>query len=40
MRELLDYENHQRREARMRKEANLRWDNHYTYFFGGLSEEE
>jgi len=39
-RELLDYENHLRRETRMRKRAALRWDNHYSYFFGGLSEEE
>ena len=24
----------------MSKNASLRWDDHYSYFFGGLTEEE
>lgn len=40
MREYLDVENHERREKRMQQKAKERWDNHYTLFYGGLTEEE
>lgn len=39
-RALNDPENHIRRENRMIKKRNERWDNNYTYFFGNLTEEE
>ncbi len=37
---LVDPENHDRREKRMTERKNGRWLDNYTYFFGGLSEEE
>ena len=39
-RKFTDPENHERREKRMRDRANKRWDRNYTFFFGGLTEEE
>lgn len=39
-RALLDPVNHERREARMTARKSDRWLDNYTYFFGGLSEEE
>jgi len=39
-RRFLDFENHERREKRMRERAAARWDDKYTYFFGEISEEE
>jgi hypothetical protein len=39
-RAFIDPENHERRERRMTERKNKRWLDHYTYFFGGLSEEE
>mmetsp|Transcript_42751 Transcript_42751/g.65702 ORF Transcript_42751/g.65702 Transcript_42751/m.65702 type:complete len:483 (+) Transcript_42751:287-1735(+) len=37
---LTDPINHERREARMIQQRNERWNSNYTYFFGGLTEEE
>lgn len=39
-RKFIDPENHERREKRMRERASGRWDENYTFFVGGLSEEE
>lgn len=39
-RKFLDPENHERREKRMLSAKRDRWTNNYTYFFGGLTEEE
>lgn len=39
-RAVIDTENHDRREARMLDRKKDRWANNYTYFFGGLTEEE
>ncbi len=39
-RKFRDPENHQRREQRMLDRQRERWVDNYTYFFGGLSEEE
>ena len=36
----LDHENHDRREKRMLERKSKRWLDNYTYFFGGLTEEE
>ncbi len=36
----MDLENHERREKRMRERAQDRWSTNYTFFLGGLSEEE
>jgi hypothetical protein len=33
-------ENHERREKRMLDRKRERWTENYTYFFGGLTEEE
>lgn len=35
-----DPDNHERREKRMMERKNQRWVDNYTYFFGGLTEEE
>lgn len=35
-----DPENHERREKRMLERKRKRWTENYTYFFGGLTEEE
>lgn len=35
-----DPANHERREKRMRERAANRWDGNYTFFYGGLTEEE
>jgi len=35
-----DPENHERREKRMAERKQDRWSNHFTYFFGDLTEEE
>ncbi|CAD8055589.1 unnamed protein product [Paramecium sonneborni] len=40
VREYLDFANHARRERRMRLRQKERWENNYTYFYGGLTEEE
>jgi hypothetical protein len=39
-RKFVDPENHDRREARMLERKRQRWTENYTYFFGGLTEEE
>jgi hypothetical protein len=39
-RAFLDVENHERREKWMTDWKNKRWLDQYTYFFGGLTEEE
>lgn len=39
-RAFLDPENHERREKRMQERKSKRWLDNYTYFFGGLTEEE
>ena len=39
-RKLLDAENHERREKRMIDRKRQRWTANFTYFFGGLTEEE
>jgi hypothetical protein len=39
-RKLSDPENFERREKRMLERKRKRWTDNYTYFFGGLSEEE
>jgi len=39
-RKYIDRENHERREKRMLERAQRRWENNYTLFYGGLSEEE
>jgi hypothetical protein len=36
----MDLENHERREKRMKERAQDRWSTNYTFFLGGLSEEE
>ena len=37
---MTDPKNHARREKRLRDRASERWNKNYTYFFGGLTEEE
>jgi hypothetical protein len=39
-RKFADPENHERREKRMLERKRERWTENYTYFFGGLTEEE
>ena len=39
-RKFVDPENHERREKRMLEGKKQRWTENYTYFFGGLTEEE
>lgn len=39
-RKFVDPENHERRENRMLERKRERWVENYTYFFGGLTEEE
>ena len=39
-RKFIDPENHERREKRMLDKKRERWTENYTYFFGGLTEEE
>lgn len=39
-RAMTDVANHERREKRMLDKKNERWSQNYTYFFGGLTEEE
>lgn len=39
-RKFVDPENHERRENRMLERKRERWVDNYTYFFGGLTEEE
>lgn len=39
-RKFIDPENHERREKRMLDRKRQRWTENYTYFFGGLTEEE
>jgi hypothetical protein len=39
-RQYIDSENHDRREKRMLERKRDRWTDNYTYFFGGLTEEE
>jgi len=39
-RQFIDSENHERREERMLRRKRDRWTDNYTYFFGGLTEEE
>ena len=39
-RKFVDPENHERREKRMLERKGQRWTENYTYFFGGLTEEE
>jgi hypothetical protein len=39
-RKFADPENHERREKRMLERKRQRWTENYTYFFGGLTEEE
>lgn len=39
-RQFIDPDNHERRENRMISRKRDRWVDNYTYFFGGLSEEE
>lgn len=39
-RQFIDAENHDRREKRMLERKRDRWTDNYTYFFGGLTEEE
>jgi hypothetical protein len=40
VRQFSDPENHERREQRMLARKRDRWTDNYTYFFGGLTEEE
>jgi hypothetical protein len=40
VREYLDSDNHERRERRMKQLAKERWENNYTFYYGGLTEEE
>ena len=37
---MTDPYNHERREKRMLERKSERWNKNYTYFFGGLTEEE
>jgi len=39
-RKYIDRENHERREKRMLDRSNERWQSNYTFFYGGLTEEE
>lgn len=39
-RKLIDPANHARREKRMLERKKSRWDNSYTFYYGGLTEEE
>ena len=39
-RKFMDPENHERREQRMLDRKRHRWTENYTYFLGGLTEEE
>lgn len=39
-RHMTDVANHERRERRMLAAKSQRWNTNYTYFFGGLTEEE
>jgi len=39
-RHMTDVANHERRERRMLEKKSERWNSNYTYFFGGLTEEE
>ena len=39
-RKFIDSKHHDRREKRMLERKRERWTNNYTYFFGGLTEEE
>ena len=39
-RHMTDVANHERRERRMLANKSERWNTNYTYFFGGLTEEE
>lgn len=39
-RKFIDHENHERREERMLERKRKRWTENFTYFFGGLTEEE
>lgn len=39
-RKLSDPDNYERRERRMQERKQERWVQNYTYFFGGLTEEE
>lgn len=39
-RKFVDPDNHGRREKRMLAQKAERWTENYTYFFGGLTEEE
>ena len=39
-RKFADPVNHDRREARMLERRRTRWTENYTYYFGGLTEEE
>ena len=39
-RKFVDPDNHDRREKRMLERKRQRWTDNYTYFFGGLTEEE
>jgi len=39
-RRFLDRENHERREKRMKDRASERWESNYSFFYGGLTEEE
>ncbi len=39
-RKYIDRENHERREKRMLDRAGERWQSNYTFFYGGLTEEE
>jgi len=39
-RSMTDPDNHERREKRMIARRNERWNKNYTFFFGGLTEEE
>lgn len=39
-RKFSDPDNHERREKRMNERKQTRWIENYTYFFGGLTEEE
>jgi hypothetical protein len=39
-RKFVDPQNHERREKRMLEGKRQRWTENYTYFFGGLTEEE
>jgi hypothetical protein len=39
-RKFVDPENHERREKRMLEKKRERWTENFTYFFGGLTEEE